>query len=175
MDSWLRQRVLLAAMACAVAIACSDANPVVDIGLGNAAFPGAGLIVAGSPDNCSPGLRPTFTWVATGHQLVQAAVFSENLDVLGGSIASSATAVWWWHTGLGTAREGHVRFQDGVFLDSAAVAAGDSSLVDGGGYVWAVWAWSVDGTKVERATRELFFRPDSTAAETCVPGLFLPN
>lgn len=126
---------------------------------------GARLISRGTPAFCAPSIRPTFSWEPTGRLHVQAAVFSENIQVTDGSIENAREIVWLWHSGMSTGREGFVRWSDGIFL-----GAPQGSLTPGSSYVWAVWAWDDQGLVITDASPELFFTADESGPSSCRAG-----
>ncbi len=86
--------------------------------------------------------QPGFSWVATDWRHVVCAVFSSPINVMQNQITNIEDLAWVWHTGLGTGREGNIRYPDGrAHLTSssepAPLAAGD--------YYWGVWAFDDAG------------------------------
>ena len=144
-----------------------DAGRVADAGSSNTAFPGTAPIHEITPgQECVVSTRPSFAWEATGHALVHAGVFSENLDIHDGRITNVPDNVWYWHTGLGSGREGSVTWAQGVSM--AQDDAGEPEpLTHGEGYVWAVWAWDEETLEVVASSPEIFFQADSTADVLC--------
>jgi hypothetical protein len=80
-----------------------------------------------------------------------------------GKILNTAANVWAWHTGLGTGREGNVRYDQGVAVVNGVLQtdAAPPPLVEGHDYVWAVWAWDDSGRQVTNSSKEIFFTVDS--------------
>jgi len=101
---------------------------------------------------------PSFSWCATGNQLVVVAIFNSWIEVSLTKILNGEDIVWMWHTGLYTGREGTVRYGDGYSL-SNGIALYDTlyPLQNNMNYYWAVWAWGNDGKKVEKSSQAFPF------------------
>lgn len=138
-----------------------------DQNFANALFPRATLITVGTPQGRCPA-SPAFTWQTTGQAIVYAGIFTSNIVVSNGRIINSQDNVWAWHSGLARGREGNVSFNDGVSVVGGTLQLDRPAtpLVHGQSYVWAVWAWSDDGSRVLASSRETFFVADTTA-KTC--------
>jgi hypothetical protein len=152
-------------------IACGgEGRPPVapqDTAFHNPAFAGAQLITVGTPGSgCHTGLKPTFTWQATGRKMVYVGVFRSNISISDDRIVNTSDNIWAWHSGLGRAREGNVAFSDGVSVkgDTLLTDAAPIPLEQGHSYTWAVWAWNDDGTRVIASSEETFFIADTSAA-----------
>jgi hypothetical protein len=92
-----------------------------------------------------PRSEPGFSWYATGYRHVVCAVFDSPIHVQENLITNSEDAVWVWHTGLATGREGNIRFNDGV----ASIASLKTPVpLETGTYYWAVWALDNEGHPV---------------------------
>jgi hypothetical protein len=159
-----------------IIVGCDDAAfplaPLDDEFL-NGVFPSASLINVGTPRaKCVVDSMPAFTWQATAARLVLAAVFRENIQVQNGKIINPSAVVWVWHTGLGTGREGNVRYDQGGQVDSGSLAkiTRPPAALPRGDYVWAVWAWDPSGTRVIGASRETFFTVGD-GVSTCPPSV----
>lgn len=154
------------------AYACSFESPIrpSDESLNNGVFPGSDVIQVATPaSGCSTGPSPAFAWQATGRQIVYAGVFAENIRVRDGKIVNSEANIWAWHTGLGSAREGNVHFEQGVNVRDGTLQLGapPTPLPPGRSYVWAVWAWDESGTSVVQSSKEIFFSVETSGSAAC--------
>jgi hypothetical protein len=80
---------------------------------------------------------PGFSWIATGYRHVVCAVFSSPIHVKENQITNADDVVWIWHSGLGTGREGNIRYGDGRPHPASSDAPAPLGL---GVYYWGVWA-----------------------------------
>ena len=169
-----RLRALVSIILLSLCSGCSGAGTgptsPLDASLNNAMFPGATLVIVGTPsNNCRVGPQPAFTWQATGKSLVFVGVFTQNVSVANGSIQNTSDNVWAWHSGMGTAREGNVSFQQGVDVVNGVMQTGvaPTPLTPGRSYVWAIWAWDDTGKSVAFSSKETFFTVDASRGISC--------
>jgi len=138
-----------------------EATTPLDPDLDNAVFTTADhLIVTGLPEfNSTTTTTPVFTWKATGQKLAFLAVFDANIQTRNSVIVNSQANIWSWHSGLGTGREGAIRFEDGrdVVDGNLQVVGPPTPLESGQSYTWAVWAWDNEGKRVTHSSEEMFF------------------
>ncbi|WP_242920775.1 hypothetical protein [Pontibacter liquoris] len=107
---------------------------------------------------------PNFQWEYTGDKLVAAAVFSKrirlNQDV--NKIQNVNDIVWAWHSGLNTGgvngNQQIVKYNDGrKVIDGKISDEIPLPLERNKIYVWAVWTWNEEGTKVVKSSMEIPF------------------
>ena len=152
--------LLLGVLACGV----SDPAGPAEATIANHVFAGTQLIDVGRPTvGCVVDPHPILEWFATGQPLVAGAVFSTNISVSQGTISNRGAAVWIWHSGLTSGREGFVRWSQGVTIQDSVFVPVEpvDSLEIGRSYVWAVWAWDEQGIAVTHSSAEIFFTVDT--------------
>lgn len=140
---------------------CTDAGIPPDYELENAVFTHADyLIITGIPgfDSVTTA-TPIFTWNATGQKLVFLGIFNDNIVIYDNEIDNVENNIWAWHTGLGTGREGSVRFEDGRDVINGELQENEppTPLTSGDSYTWAVWAWDDEGLIITHSSQEMFF------------------
>ncbi len=146
------------------ALACDASAPEPSTIDTNALFAGTEMIEVGRPTpGCVVEPQPIFEWFATGKRLVAGAVFRSNISVSQGTISNPGAAVWIWHSGLTSGREGFVRWSQGVTVQDSVLEPVEpvDSLEIGRSYVWAVWAWDDQGLEVTHSSPEIFFNVDT--------------
>ncbi len=89
--------------------------------------------------------QPGFSWIATGYRHVVCAVFKSPIHVKENQITNADDVVWIWHTGLGTGREGNIRYSDGRPHPASSDAP---APLQNGVYYWGVWALNDAGHAV---------------------------
>ena len=153
---------LLGAIIFAGILGCGDDDTIwVDPNMENAVFASADrLVETGVPafDDTTT-TTPEFSWRSTGQKFVYLAVFTSNIEVRNKQIINREDNVWSWHSGLGTGREGNVKFEHGRdMVDGKMLESGPPTpLVPGETYVWAVWAWDDQGIEITYSSQEIRF------------------
>lgn len=117
--------------------------------------------IAGALDALPP--RPQLAWEFTGHELIAAAIFERDVELVanGASIANVEDAVWLWNSGMGGANAAgnrvRVDFSDGRDVLNGQVQPTVTPLDSGRLYRWLVWAWNDTGTQVVASSRAIPF------------------
>lgn len=128
-------RMMLAVFSMALAFsACGAEGDAVDPTYQNQVFSGTDRINAAQDGSV---YQPGFSWIATGYRHVVCAVFNSPIHVKQNQITNADEVVWIWHTGLGTGREGNIRYSDGRPHPASSDAP---APLASGVYYWAVWA-----------------------------------
>lgn len=103
---------------------------------------------------------PSIFWEPTGQPIVMAAIFNDNnINVSNNNITNWNRAVWAWHSGMGTGREGNLLFLDGKRVVNGDIDYNNPPLaLDTNNYYYlAVWAWDDKGISIKYSSPQIYF------------------
>lgn len=108
--------------------------------------------------------QPRLEWINSGDKLVAAAIFKKRIKLNQqlNKIQNVEDIVWAWHSGLNTGGVTNnkfiVEFEDGRrVVDGKIMNEAADALENNNVYVWAVWAWNDEGTKIIKSSMEIPF------------------
>lgn len=102
--------------------------------------------------------KPSLQW-SGGGELVATGIFKNRIETTEKGIKNIQDIVWLWHSGLGTGRNGSVKFTDGrnVLNGKVDEISFPTPLTKGNFYSWGVWSWGISGEKIYASSREQIF------------------